>query len=473
MLKIIIPFQDEIPPEVSKLATVLHNLRTNNLSIEIPKIIDLQLIHINGLFTVNGNELKFGSLEARNHCTAINSFRKLADLKKLADEETIYEEAHHLWINEIGHADFASGRFLGLISQHFNVLQAGVTVVKNSTASDVFDVLRNIGNALPFLVDFELTDLIDLAEAQHQKTLGDMAAGLFFNQVGQYLKERPQRAIELYKLICEKLSVSNKNLYGSALIGLADAGHIQDATEFAIADIESDNAELVAVALWVIGRLSLLWEKDSYLKIRIQKILNEMIKHGDENVSRQAYQALSNAAASQPELIIELLVHAKPDNQAALQILGNFVFFNFGKIIHHPSFSEILLALTDLDVKSTHDLDYALSKLIETAKFDSLVSDCLTEWILKNYVHRSLDDKLGSCFTQTLSEIANKPLLNELLTRWLVSDEMILGRAYSDLIGYLWVHGVRKPIFFKPILDTLSATDLKYLARRLLGWTFH
>lgn len=458
---------DEIPSEVTKLASELHIRRTTDLSIAIPLTVGFQPTHIDGLFTVNGNELIFGSLEARNHCAAINSFRKFAE------GETIFEEAHQLWVNEIGHADFASGRFLGLISTHLNVLQAGVTVVKNSTASEVFGVLRNIGNALPFLHDFELTDLIDLAEAQHPKTLGDMAASMFFNQVSQYLKERPQQAIELYKLTSEKLSVSNTNLYGTALIGLAEAGQITEATELAIADIESENSDRVAAALWVLGRLGPLWEKESDLKIHIQKLLVQMASHGDVNVSRQAYQALANAAESQPELIVELLAHAKSDNQAALQLLGNFVFLNLEKILDHPSFSGILLALTDLDVKSTHDFDYALSKLIETTKFDSLISDCLTEWTLKNYVHRSSDDKLGSCFSQTLSVIADKPLLNELLTRWLVSDEMILGRAYSDLVGYLWVHNIREPMFHRPTLDTLCATDLKYLARRLLGWTFH
>jgi hypothetical protein len=473
MPKITIPFRDEIPSEATKLASELHNQRISNLSIEIPSTVVLKLAHIDEVFTVNGNELVFCSLEARNHCAAINSFRKLADLENLADGKTIFEEAHQLWVNEIGHVDFASGRFLGLISKNVNVLQAGVTVIKNSTASDVFGVLRNIGNALPFLPDFKLTDLIDLAEVQHSKTLGDMAAGMFFNQVSQYLKEHPQRAIELYGLVREKLSVSNSNLYGTALLGLSDAGHIQKATEFAIADIESGNDELVAVALWVIGRLAPLWEIDSDLKTRVQKILTEMTTHGDVKVSRQAYQALANAAASQPELIIELLAHARPDNQAVLLILGNFVFFNFGKIIDHPRFNEILCALTALDFKSTHDFDYALFKLIETARFDSLVSDCLTQWVLKNYVYRTSDDKLSSCFPQTLSEIANKPLLHEFLTRWLVSDELILGRAYSDLVGYLWVHEVREPIFSIPIIDTLNTADLKYLVRRLLGWTFY
>lgn len=473
MSKIIIPIQYEIPAEIAKLASQLHNQHTNSLSIEIPLTFDFQPTHIDGLFTVNGDELIFSSLESRNHCTALNSYRIFVELKHPAKTEKIFKEAHRLWRHEIGHADFASGRFLGLFSQHLNVLKAGVKVVNNSTASDVFDVLRNIGNALPFLPDFEFTDLIELAEAQHPKTLGDMAVDIFFNQVSQYLRENPERTIELYKLTREKLSVSNTNLYASTLIGLADAGQIRQATELTIADTDSDNNNCVAAALWVLGRLGHLWEKEPDLKIRIHKLLKEMAKHGDKNVSRQAYQALANAAASQPELIIELLAHAKSDNQEILQILGSFVFFNLDKIIDHPSCIVILHALTDLNVKSTHDLDYVFSKLIELAKYDQLVSDCLTEWTLKNYVHRTSDDKLASCFPQTLAELANKPLLNELLTRWLVSDEMVLGRAYSDLIGYLWVHDVREPIFSKPILDALSVTDLKYLARRLLGWTFH
>lgn len=45
--------------------------------------------------------------------------------------------------------------------------------------------------------------------------------------------------------------------------------------------------------------------------------------------------------------------------------------------------------------------------------------------------------------------------------------------AYRDLIGHLWVHGAKQPVFAQDILDTLVADDFKYLARRLVGWTFH
>jgi hypothetical protein len=54
-----------------------------------------------------------------------------------------------------------------------------------------------------------------------------------------------------------------------------------------------------------------------------------------------------------------------------------------------------------------------------------------------------------------------------------MADEQVLGRAYSDLIGYLWVHGVKQPRFAKNTLDSLNNEDFKYLARRVLGWTFY
>lgn len=125
----------------------------------------------------------------------------------------------------------------------------------------------------------------------------------------------------------------------------------------------------------------------------------------------QAWRALSNAAVSQQELVAELLLHAQPDNQAALQVLGNFVFMNLKILKDHPNLADMLYALTDLDAGLANDFDSSLSMLIETGIYDQLVYDCLTAWILKHYNAKTSDEKLSSCFSRSLSKLANKPLL--------------------------------------------------------------
>lgn len=182
---------------------------------------------------------------------------------------------------------------------------------------------------------------------------------------------------------------------------------------------------------------------------------------------------MSNAAVSQPELVAELLIHAQTSHQKALQVLGDFAFMNFKIVKDYPNLTEILHALTSLDAERTNDLDHVLSQLIEIKTHDELVYNSLTTWVVKHYAGRTSDEKLGSCFAQSIRELIGKPLLHELITRWLISDDRILGAAFRDLIGHLWVHEVRQPVFAKDILDTLNADDFKYLARRLLGWTFH
>jgi len=287
------------------------------------------------------------------------------------------------------------------------------------------------------------------------------------------LSAHPQLAKELYALSRKDMSAANTNLYTAALISLAAAGQALEAAELAMADTDSACNERVAGALWILGRLSHHWEKEPDLKNRVQETLKAMGHHADSNVSRQAWQALSNAAVSQPELVTELLLHAQPDNQAALQVLGNFVFMNLKIVKDHPNLAEMLDALTDLDAGLANDFDSSLSRLIETGIHDQLVYDCLTAWILKHYNTKTSDEKLSSCFSRSLNKLANKPLLYELITRWLISDERVLGAAYSELIGHLWVHGVKHPVFAKDVLDTLNADDFKYLVRGLIGWTFY
>ncbi len=464
---------EEIPEEVIRLASELHYQRSQNITIEVLTPISFSPKQIDELYCIDGNELKFTSIEARNHCTAVHGFRKFDDSELPPDARTMFDEAHQLWIEEIGHNDFTDGRFLGLMSKKVNILKAGIEVIANSDAHNVFDVLRSIGNALPFIADVSVEDIVELAAIQHSKTSGDLASGMFFIQVRDYFSFYPQLAKELYVLVREDMTPANVNLYSAALHGLAASGQIREAIELAMADTNSACNERLAGALWVLGLLSNHLEKEPDLRKGVQKILKVMGHHPDSSVSRQAWQALSNAAVSQPELITELLSHAQPDNQAALQVLGNFVFMNLKIVKDHPNLAAMLGALTDLDAGLANDFDSSLSRLIETGIHDQLVYDCLTAWILKHYNTKTSDEKLGSCFSRSLSKLANKPLLYELITRWLISDERVLGVAYSELIVHLWVHGIKQPVFAKDVLDTLSDDDFKYLVRRLIGWTVH
>ncbi len=464
---------DAIPEQITRLASELHSQCTHSLTIKIPDPDSLSVKHVHEFFDIERNELKFFSIEARNHCTAVYSFRKLGNSNALLNAKEIFDEAHQLEIDEIGHTDFASGRFLGLISQETDVLKIGAEVINASEAHYIFSVLRNIGNALPFLKEIKIQNLVNLAEAQYPKTSRDFAWGMFFSQLDNYLSNDSLLARELYTFVQNQISTENAGLYGSALIGMAQASYHCDAIELALRDTASECTDLLAAALWTLGCLKDYWERESELKTRVQQVLKVMGQHSDFNVSFQAWRALANAAVSQPELVTELLKHAQPINQGALQVLSDFAFMNFKVAKDHPSFAEILDALTGLGTDQTNDFDYVLSQLIKINSHDGLVYNSLTNWVVKHYDSRNSGEELGSCFAQSIRELVGKPLLHELITRWLVSDERILGVAFRDLIGHLWVHEVKQPVLAKNILDTLNADDFKYLARRLLGWTFH
>ncbi len=277
----------------------------------------------------------------------------------------------------------------------------------------------------------------------------------------------------LYALVRENMTEANTNLYGAALTSLAMAGQIREATKLALDDIKSGCDDILIAALWVLGRLSRQWEKQTDLKVRVQETIKAMGYHSEFKVKLQAWNALSNAADSQPELITELLAHAQTKNQEALQILGNFVSTNLEVVKSHPSFNDILDTLTDLDIDRIDNFDYTLSRLIDSGTDNQLIYDYLTIWMVKHYDNRTLGDKLITCFDQSIMKLASKSFLSELITDWLISEEQALGAAFDDLIGHLWIHGITNPILSKAIIDSLTAEDLKYLARRLLGWTFH
>jgi hypothetical protein len=303
---------EEIPSEVARLAFDLHCQHPRNLSIEILNPITISSPQLDELFRIEGNELIFISVEARNHFTAVHSFRKFGDFDSTVDARKVFDEAQQLGLYEIGETDYASGRFLGLISQKLNILCAAIEIINNSNANSVLTVLRNIGNALPFLAAVSIKDLVDLAAVQHSKTAGDMVAGMFFNQVSDYLSTDPLQAKALYVHVRENMVGANMNLYGAALIGLAMAEQALEAIGLALNDANSDCINLSASALRVLGYMPQHWENEPDLKSRVQETLKAMAHHSDLNISTQALNALSNAASSQTELVAELLTrHSK------------------------------------------------------------------------------------------------------------------------------------------------------------------
>ncbi len=461
---------EDIDIEVASLASELHCKNSENLTISISTINNYH--HVSQIFSIIQNELIFTSIMARNHCTAVHSFRTLKDLDLLTDAQKILDEAYRLWIPEISHTDFASGRFLGLVSENLNILHVAIDVIASSDAWNVFNILRNIGNALPFLININMNDLAGLAAAQHSKTLGDFAAGIFFDQVSNYLSAHPMYAKELYTLVRKNIAADeNKNLYRAALIGMAMAGQANQATEIALNDAGSDSIDISVTALWVLGYMLVHLEKEPNLKGRLQTILKKMACHTDSNIRLQALEALSNCAVLQPELVAELLAHAKPKDQEALQVLSKFIFMNLAVIQNHPHLTDILYALTDLNVERTHYFDYMLSQLIKNGNYDKKICATLEGWLIKHPI--SIED--GSWITRFEQSVRalenNKTLLSELITRWLVSDEQLLGHAFMEVTSHLWGHSVNKLVFSKDIIDTLNYEDIKYLVRRLLGWT--
>ncbi|OAI26775.1 MULTISPECIES: hypothetical protein [Methylomonas] len=463
---------DVVPVQVAKLAFELHCQYTQELIIELTNPSTISPQKIDELFYIEANQLIFKSIAARNHCTAVNSFRKFDKNDSSMSFRQIFDEAHQLGISEFQEIDTASGRFLGLMTQTVDVLIAAVEAIGSADSSKVFQILRSIGNALPFLSNFRVEDLVELVAAQHLKTSGDMAAGMFFDQLIDYLSMEPVRAKALHALVRENIANENITLYCSALIALAKAEQGLEAIKLALNDVNSDCINLSVSALRALGGISNEWDTEPGLKNDIQKAIKTLVHHPDSRISSQAINTLSNAAAGQHELIPELLAYAKPDNHSVIQVLSSFVFMNLAIVKELPNLTEILLALTNLKVGYTHNFDSVLSRLIKNGAHDQLVYDCLTIWMLKNYDSRALDKNFSSCFNQSLMQLVNKPLLSELITRWLISDERALGAAFSDVISSLWSHGFLQPVFSKDVLDTLENEDFKYLARRLLGWTF-
>lgn len=464
-----------IPVEIGHLATLLHKQGGNLLSIEYngPNQISDDSKH--GLWTIQGNQVEFNSPEARNKCVAIHAYReKYTGPEEILASE-IFDTASDIWRHEIGSDDFACGRFLALASERVNILQAAAGLI-NRGERPVFDVLHSVEATLRYLPKITVDDLCFLISAQHPKTKQDLAAGRIFNAIEEAILKQQELAWELHRHLQTHITDATINLYGSALLALARAGELDDALATALNDVKSDKTLVARAAIGIVAELSSRHSLSLELQTCCIAALRDTSRHSEYLVRQSAIQGIARAAVKHGELIDDLLNLARDLDEHVLVVTADHLFMNFDSLKEHKSLPVFLDVLTNLSPEVSGGvgrIDWILSRLLKDEEHEGLVHVYLKVWMIKHGSQKLRGKELMGQFEQTISSLIESPAgLEKLITEWFVSDETELASACGGLISFLWVRGFRQPVFSKKILDGLSAPDLIYLVRRMLGYVF-
>ena len=464
----------DVPIMIAEAARRLHLQGTATLSIDLADVIDQPSpSDSNAFWTNDARSVTFASLESRNQIVAALVGYEIARDFPTLTGAGIFDVAATLWRDEIGHADKASGHLLALVSGQFNIFDAASQLIE-SNQKPVFEVLHLLEAALPHLLIFSVDDILCIVRAQHEQTRGDMAAGLLFNAIEKALIAHPSTAWALHERVKSDLEEATANLYCVALMALSNTERPDDAVNVALADAQSETHTLPKLALWTIARMLSSYELNKAVQDQCVRTLLNKCEHAQIEVQQAAISGLARAATKHAHLRRELLTFATLANQYALAVVADHLYMNFETAKSDTCFADLVSALSNLSVETVggiENFDWVLSELIGLAEHRELAYTCLKAWIVRNAGSRFKDRHSIELFDQTVFALAQMPeFLSEFITRWLVAGERELGSACGGLISMLWVSGFKSPTFAKSLLDTLETGDLKYLARRMLGY---
>lgn len=463
-----------IPQAVLQAALTLHKQKDTGLTLSLSSTAQVDTTEKSPLWCFEDDLIKFSDLEARNYCTALAVFEQLMPL---SDTDALFDAAHELWRNEIGHSDSASGRLLGLAAQNVNVLMESARAIRNRQhqAFNVFNVLHLIEVALPHLTRISPEAVMAIVDAQHESTKRDMAVGQLFNAIERRLRSESQLAWDIYRLTREKMSEPMQNLYSTALQSLMWTDQQRLALERAREDADVIDPLIAGTALWVLARSIQAHELEDAELDRCVAVLTKKATTASIEIQRAAIRAVAHASLKDQRLMSELVRLAAQHDDYILATVADFLFMNQRDLDasspHFQTLIEALIGLAPSQQNAINNFDWVLHQLYASPQHRPLVLGLLTQWLIQ-HGDVSLNDKaLVELFDQTIIQIVNdEPAFQTVITRWLVAPEKQLARAVGGLISYLHIREAKSPKFSAEVLDTFTSQDFRLLARRLLGY---
>jgi hypothetical protein len=460
-----------IPEAVLDAALALHKQKNTGLAFAPFSHAGATTAESNALWHIADGEVRFASLEARNQCVALATFRQLMPL---SSTDALFDSAYDLWRNEIGHADTASGRLLALAGQSVKILLEAAKIIRNKERR-VFDVLHLVEKALPHLSNLRAEDIAVVVEAQHESTKHDLAGGLIFNAIENRLRSEPALAWEAAHFTKNNMTDSMQALYSTALQALMYTDQQALSLEKARQDARDSDSRVAGPALWTLGRAIQIHELNSGEMDNCVAVLVGKTSAATTEIQQAAIRAVAHASLKDERLMSELVRLATAGGDYALAVVANFLFLNQRDLpVSSPQFEPLLKSLIGLSPSqkgAIENFDWVLHQLYETPAHRSLVLDCLTHWLVLHGSPHLNDKDSIELFDQTIKQIANdQPHFQAIITRWLVAPEKQLAVAVGGLISFMHIRGMKSPVFSPEVLNTFAPEDFRLLVRRLLGY---
>lgn len=466
-----------IPVRLAVLAQRLHEMDSQELEIAVPAGVVLDLANVQGVALADGM-LQFAALTDRNRIVAASTFSALGE--QALDPAALFKAAANLWRHEIGHEDMACARLLALVHPRSDVLAMAATQV--AATSDVFGLLNILEKLLPLLDSLDWGALIALSEAQYRRTLGDGAAGAFFEHVRQWLVEHSGSGAQLTALLLRDASEPLANLLKAAWLAWGAEAPAVAAARLVELAVRVE-PPFPAVTAQVTERML----QDASLPPGAVAPLEALIHQWIAGATPEARRC-GIAAATE-------VLHLRRSFDAALRALAQtgdpdtLGFLAFSLSRHSKAFLEagsffdwlaLCVALPTSHLGAVRFLDSTLARhLGPQSQHRDAVLSFLQTWItaqpMQDRIGREFAKLFGSCAGRIVQDQA---LLSRVLTTWFLADAWAMPESAAGLIVGLSSEARMHrgdvgavPVSFDPaLLDDATAADLMFLARRLIGY---
>lgn len=459
------------PTNIGDLARALHARGDASLDIALPADITIDPEDQRGV-QIDGTKLQFASLAELNRIVAAEVQRELG-ADGMADAERLFGAAKALRRHEIGHPDQASGRLLAAAQVGgVDVLQLAAHAVDDRIR--VFDVLHAIENMLPHCDTLPLPSLIALNDAQHALTRGDMAAGVFFGKLQQWLVPHAATAQALVVALLAEPQESRATLTGTAWMGWF-ASEPAAAAQSLLKAVDRRERPLPAVTTWIAGRmlqqaslpLELTHELDAVVLRRLRSV-----EPAERNAGLEAATGLLHLHRS---FDAELKRLADTRDQDALGHIAVAIAREDHALRAANLFFEWLAPckyLGEAYEGALDQLDFTLSRLLQStpAERDATLA-FLLDWIEAQPSEGPNDHRFAELFNMSAANVLNSPpLLSRVVTQWLLADTRAPAATVAGLLSEGRNNKQVELSFDAHLLEGVPDSDLLYLARRLLGY---
>ena len=387
-----------------------------------------------------------------------------------------FERLAEIWSKEVNVDDSVSGQILAKL--HNERCFDGFAWAREAVEAGVqiFRVLHVMKAAVPYFENSYAPTIFRFLAESYEKEKDDIFGGVLYPKLERWLPQHPEVARELMRLQEVRQEARGWGLYGVALHALVlhdfDSGF-----ELALAGARSPERLLASSAVNVLVIIDYTESGRARAVERTISALSDIIADPKHPLLHTALSAAGRLLHLNEPVFAGLLEQAAgTHNMEALYALAGFVFVERKDYTDRPWFWPLFMHLAHAQAphKGTLDnVDHVLYGWLKDAARVPKVIEFLNAWIENQSSQAPQEPGFVKVFDNTVHRLAEVPAaLSVLITGWLLNPDARYPMVANSVVSKLRVARVANFALDAATLDRLSAEELVFLVRRILGYLF-